>query len=118
MTQPTRTPALQAALDALAAAEDALDPFVRIQMAMETLKAGGVHSTHPAEARQFWLALHSVINSGATPERLDHLVSTLEVGGSTLRQALVITARKAVTGDKPRSAVWRALVDVADSVVE
>jgi hypothetical protein len=115
-TTPDRSPALQAAIDQLAAAENALGTVERLQMAQRTLAAGH-DDKHPPQAREFWLALHVLINSGATPERVDRLVSTLEVGGGELRQMLVITARRAVTGDEPRAAMWQALQDLADSVV-
>jgi hypothetical protein len=115
-TTPDRSPALQAAIDQLAAAENALGTVERLQMAQRTLAAGH-DGEHPPEAQAVWLALHALINSGATPERVDRLVSALE-HGSELRQALVIVARRAVTGDAPRAAVWQALQDVADSIVE
>jgi hypothetical protein len=112
-----RSPTLQAAVDDLAAAMEALDIFARLPLAQQTLAAGGGDSEHPPQAREFWLAVYSLTN-GATTERLDHLVSTLEVGGPELRQMLVIIARRAVADDAPRAAVWQALQDVADSIVE
>lgn len=119
MTTPTsdRSPTLQAAVDELATAMEALEMRARLQLATETLAAGGVNSKQAPVTRPFWLAMYSLTN-GATAERLDHLVSTLETGGPELRQMLVIVARRAVAGDPPRADVWRALQHLADAVVE
>lgn len=110
------TPELHAAIENLGTALEALDSGARLELATETLTAGGVRSTAPAEARAFWRAIHAA-TSGATPERLDRIVSTLEVGGPALRQSLVIIARRAQTGDPRRGPLWAALCTLADAVV-
>jgi hypothetical protein len=110
MTDPT--PAVQAALDALTAAEDALHPMARLQFAQQSLKAGGYGSPFPEPTRKIWSALHHLINSGATPERIDVLLAALRGASSDDRLAFAVIAGEAVDDDKPRAAVWSALRDL------
>lgn len=103
---------LEDALKRLAAAEDALHPMARLQFAQESLKAGGYGSPFPEPAKKIWSALHHLINSGGTPERIDVLLAALRDADSDTRLAFALIAGESIEGDPPRADLWSALRDV------
>lgn len=109
------TDQLHRALAQLADAEERLDMFVRLGFSVELLRRGSGGSGDPAEARAFLLALHDLVNSGATISRLTHLVSVLEVSDA-LPAAVNIMARKAARTGPPLAEVWAAVADIAAAV--
>lgn len=106
---------LDAAYERLAAAEGALNPFVRVDFAQATL-AASANEDNLDEARAIWRAVHPIVNSGTTRERFDELVSVLRAGGSDVVLAFASTAGRAIETDPGRAAVWSALRDLAWAV--
>jgi hypothetical protein len=106
-------PALRAALTDLGNTFEALDPFQRVGLARVMLTAYEDKDT-PADLKPWLLSVHD-LTEGATPERLDHHVSVLEVS-SALREGVRDYADDLQRLDPFRAVVWAALGVVADNV--
>lgn len=107
--------ALRPHLDRLGEALDALDVAVRLALVQQTLTAGTRSST-PVELRSVWLALHVAANGGATTERLDDLVTRIELMPADHRAVLSAVAGRAVDTDPLRAEMWAALKALVDAL--
>jgi hypothetical protein len=100
-------PAVQAALDKLGDAFEALDSWSRITIARATLNQLQRDDLTP-EARPVMVSLHR-LTQGADSDNLDHLVSVLEVAGPNTRTAI----RMLSGGHHP---VWTSLRKLCDAI--
>lgn len=92
------------------AAVDALDLRVRLKVAQTLLRAGDT-----PQAQALWRAVY-MLTEGATPERLEHLVSVLEVAGSELVEGVRRHAGQAARGGGPLAHFWLELSHLAREV--
>lgn len=110
-----RDEAVQAALDSLAAAIDALDLRDHLALNIATLQAAGNEDSAP-QLRTMWASIHGLL-SDASPEELDHLASVLEVSGVQTLRAVRMVARRESSRGGAYADFWGALKDLTEAVL-